>query len=209
MPSGSGFGALSAHAEAGAAGAPALSPPCGGAPPIAVRPLSPADFDTVKAAHAQLFPIDYDDGFYQKATHGLDRIFSWGAFVQGPGGGGGCSGGGEELIGFVTARMVRLHECDTQDRHLMGLVSLVLDHDCVVYILTLGVLDAWRGRGIASRLIGFVTQHAAEARCRAVFLHVITYNDAAIRLYSRASFTCAGAPPGAGTACVAAYAAPS
>lgn len=31
--------------------------------------------------------------------------------------------------------------------------------------------------------------------CRAVFLHVITYNDAAIRLYSRAGFTCNGHLP--------------
>jgi hypothetical protein len=190
-------------------------------PQIAVRPLTPDDFDIVKvsrsaaslrlcmlkvaacafippqhilttralptppprrhrpqAAHAQLFPIDYDDGFFRKATHGLDRIFSWGAFAEfavGGGGGvgaGGRAGGGfddggsskthslngssinqyshpyngtsisskplngssnvsdhqnsssgldgwkrgagQQLVGFITARVVRLHECDTQ-----------------------------------------------------------------------------------------------
>lgn len=26
-----------------------------------------------QAAHGKLFPIDYDDGFFHKATNGLDR----------------------------------------------------------------------------------------------------------------------------------------
>lgn len=46
----------------------------------------------------------------------------------------------------------------------MGLLSMVLDHDTVIYILTLGVVDAWRGRGIASQLIGLVSRHAAATR---------------------------------------------
>jgi GNAT superfamily N-acetyltransferase len=47
----------------------------------------------------------------------------------------------------------------------MGLLSMVLDHECVVYILTLGVVDGWQGRGIASRLIRLVSQYAADTRC--------------------------------------------
>jgi GNAT superfamily N-acetyltransferase len=47
----------------------------------------------------------------------------------------------------------------------MGLGALVLDHDAAAYVLTLGVLDGWRGRGLALRLIGLVAQYAAEARC--------------------------------------------
>jgi hypothetical protein len=61
----------------------------------------------------------------------------------------------------------------------MGLLSLVLDHDSAVYILTLGVVDGWRGRGIASRLIRLVTQYAAETRwaawrcaCSFLYAHV-------------------------------------
>ncbi|GBF94521.1 histone acetyltransferase-like [Raphidocelis subcapitata] len=157
---------------------------------VFVRPLAPEDLGCVKAAHNALFPIDYDDAFFNKAVRGLDRIFSWGAFAASPG-----APGGGELVGFVTARLVKLHECETHDRALMGLSSLVLDHDCVAYILTLGVLDGWRGRGLALRLIGLVGAHAAATRARAVFLHVISYNAAAIRLYSRAGFACAGRLP--------------
>ena len=41
---------------------------------------------------------------------------------------------------------------------------MVLDHDNVVDILTLGVVDGWQGRGIAPRLIRLVSQYAADTR---------------------------------------------
>jgi GNAT superfamily N-acetyltransferase len=112
----------------------------------------------------------------------------------------------------------------------MGLMSAVLDHDRVLYFLTLGVLEGHRHRGIASSLVATARQHACETRwawpqqgrgrcvdaytharthacmyltaswvgvrapvaaagrCRAVFLHVIAYNNAALGLYSRQGF---------------------
>eukprot|EP00775_Hariotina_reticulata_P008011 gene8011-8209_t len=147
------------------------------------RPLQPDDFAAVKAAHAALFPIDYDDGFFHKATNGVDRIWSCAAFVIG-------SFGEEQLAGFITAKKVHLFECDTTDRQHMQLLSPVLDHDHAFYILTLGVLEAYRHQGVASHLINSVCQHAYDSRCRAVFLHVITYNTAAMALYMRAGFQC-------------------
>lgn len=46
----------------------------------------------------------------------------------------------------------------------MGLLSPVLDHDRVLYIMTLGVVEGQRNRGIASSLISIACQHAYEAR---------------------------------------------
>jgi len=46
----------------------------------------------------------------------------------------------------------------------MGLLSPVLDHDRVLYIMTLGVVEGQRNRGIASTLISIACQHAYEAR---------------------------------------------
>lgn len=38
----------------------------------------------LQEAHARLFPIDYDDNFYSKAVHGLDRwAAGWQARRQG------------------------------------------------------------------------------------------------------------------------------
>lgn len=47
----------------------------------------------------------------------------------------------------------------------MGLLSGVLDHDPVLYVMTLGVLEAHRHRGLATNLIAIACQHAYETRC--------------------------------------------
>lgn len=46
----------------------------------------------------------------------------------------------------------------------MGLLSAVLDHDRVLYIMTLGVIEGHRHRGLASTLIAVACQHAYETR---------------------------------------------
>ena len=56
----------------------------------------------------------------------------------------------------------------------------------VMYILTLGTAHGHRRRGVAQRLLDEAVAYAETAngyRCAAVFLHVVTYNDAAIRFY--------------------------
>jgi ribosomal protein S18 acetylase RimI-like enzyme len=49
---------------------------------LSFRPLQPSDLDEVRAAHRDLFPLDYDDDFFVKATSGADRIFSYAAFQE-------------------------------------------------------------------------------------------------------------------------------
>jgi len=53
---------------------------------------------------------------------------------------------------------------ELQDRQHMQLLSPVLDHDNALYILTLGVLEAYRHQGVASQLINNVCQQAYEGR---------------------------------------------
>lgn len=52
-----------------------------------------------------------------------------------------------------------------QDRHHLGLTSRAHDNEALMYVLTLGVSDAWRKRGIASCMLDEVWQHAAHERC--------------------------------------------
>lgn len=48
--------------------------------------------------------------------------------------------------------------------------------------------QSYRNAGIASRLVRLVVRHAAEAGCRCVYLHVISYNTTAIAFYRRLGF---------------------
>jgi ribosomal protein S18 acetylase RimI-like enzyme len=148
---------------------------------VTYRPLCPQDFSDLKALHEQLFPLDYEDNFYSKAVGSQEHIFSWAAFVRQ----GSCD---EQLVGFVTARTCDLAECNPTDRHAMGLASKLLDDQKVVYILTLGVAPGHRKQGIASQLLQRVVAKATRMICRAVYLHVVSYNTAAISFYERNYF---------------------
>lgn len=74
--------------------------------------------------------------------------------------------------------------CSKDDSHSCRL----LDQEEILYILTLGVAEGWRGLGIASTLIQSAVRYAAQRAARAVYLHVISYNVPAICLYARAGF---------------------
>lgn len=64
----------------------------------------------------------------------------------------------EELVGFITARVCLLHECNSTDRVLMNLNSAYLDGQRVLYILTLGVLESARQQGIGSALLRLILE---------------------------------------------------
>merc|ERR1712216_928257 len=65
----------------------------------------------------------------------------------------------------------------------------------LAYILTLGVADGFRRRGLARELLSRLIQYCDDSRnskaasIKAVYLHVVTYNAAAIQLYESMNFT--------------------
>jgi ribosomal-protein-alanine N-acetyltransferase len=62
-------------------------------------------------------------------------------------------------------------------------------------ILSLGVLPAWRHRGIARRLLGATAERAAGSGARRLFLEVAADNHAARALYLREGFARVGRRP--------------
>ncbi|XP_028753334.1 histone acetyltransferase MCC1 isoform X1 [Neltuma alba] len=153
-----------------------------GRPKICYRPILPSDLDTIEHLHGKLFPIRYESLFFQDVVNGHD-IVSWGAVDRSR-----PEGQKDELIGFVTARIVLAKESEIVD--ILGYDSSKSDQT-LIYILTLGVVEAYRNLGIASSLIREVIKYASSIpTCRAVYLHVISYNNAAIFLYKKMSFKC-------------------
>ncbi|XP_059667424.1 histone acetyltransferase MCC1-like isoform X2 [Cornus florida] len=151
-------------------------------PIISYRPIRSSDLEVVEKIHGDLFPIRYEPEFFQNVVNGRE-IVSWGAVDSNR-----PNGQRDELIGFVTARIVLAKESEIED--LLRFDSSKSDQT-LVYILTLGVVESYRNLGIASSLIREVIKYASSLpTCRAVYLHVISYNNPAIHLYQKMSFQC-------------------
>lgn len=153
-----------------------------GHPTICYRPIRPSDLMILEQLHAAVFPIRYESEFFQNAVNAHD-IVSWGAVDRSR-----SDGGSDELIGFVTVRIVLARESEIGD--FLSYDSSRSDQT-LVYILTLGVVEAYRNFGIASSLIRAVIKYASSIQsCLAVYLHVISYNNPAIHLYKKMAFKC-------------------
>lgn len=151
-------------------------------PEISYRPIRPSDLDVLRELHEALFPVKYETEFFLNVVHG-HGIISWAAVDTSRAG---CLH--DEIVGFVTTRVVSTAEVDTTG--MLGYELANAEKD-LVYILTLGVIKSYRNLGIASSLIHRVLDYASTIpTCRAVYLHVISYNVNAISFYKKNSFRC-------------------
>ncbi|CAL9230572.1 unnamed protein product [Arabidopsis halleri] len=151
-------------------------------PTICFRPINPSDLERLEQIHRDIFPIRYESEFFQNVVNGGD-IVSWAAIDRSR-----PDGHSEELIGFVTAKIVLAKESEISD---LIRYDSSKGEETLVYILTLGVVETYRKRGIAKSLINEVVKYTSGIPvCRGVYLHVIAHNNPAIRLYKRMSFRC-------------------
>lgn len=151
-------------------------------PSLLYRPIRPSDLQILQNIHSDLFPIRYEAEFFHNVVTGHD-IVSWGAVDRSR-----PSPQCDELVGFITVKTVLAKDSEISD--LVRGDSSTLDRT-LIYILTLGVVESYRNHGIASALIKEVIKYASTiSTCRAVYLHVISYNTPAIHLYKKMSFKC-------------------
>lgn len=144
------------------------------------RELSHRDDAEVRALHAEWFPVRYDDQYYDAVVNG--GFTSIAAMYR--------SGRSGYILGLGTLQ--------TDFRSLRFDMPYVLDgpnvEDRVAYIPTLGVIDEYRRKGLASELLRRCINKVRSCRpapkqaIDAIYLHVATYNDPAIRLYERTGF---------------------
>lgn len=157
-----------------------LDPGAAHRPTIIYRPIQPSDFEVLEQIHAALFPIRYEREFFLDVVNG-HGIVSWAAVDISR-----LDGQNDELIGFVTTRIIPATESEIEDllRYDPSRKNQIL-----VYILTLGVVEHYRNLGIATSLVREVIKYASSMpSCRAVYLHVIAYNQPAISFYKKMLF---------------------
>jgi ribosomal protein S18 acetylase RimI-like enzyme len=139
--------------------------------------VSPDELAEIRALHAEWFPVDYAEDFYESIIQSTD-ILSIIADVN------------EKIVGLATVAIRRSETRYNFSGDLLPFLGLGGSDKTVAYILTLGVVDELRGRGIASELLRQVVKEVPlkDPMCGVIFLHVIEYNKTAMRMYRRNGF---------------------
>ena len=170
---------------------------------IIYKPLTKENLTEVKNLHKEWFPINYDDDFFEEILFDNGkRYFTIGAFYN---------------INFKdnTNKEIILGSAFCEHEYIVDRLNKYIDIDIIdeeykdlnknkfeeltkcfkcqyykcIYIMTIGVLDEFRKMNIGSNLIKYIYNIALEIdNCIGVYLHVICYNDIAIKFYKKNNF---------------------
>ncbi|CAJ1327314.1 unnamed protein product [Effrenium voratum] len=170
---------------------------------LGFRPLQASDMEEMMALHQEWFPVSYDQDFFKKSVEG--QLYSMVAtFPASPSSS--SAAPEESILGMITMSTYCEHHseaigqvlgmdceavCDRKRRRTPAAVEEGEKHaGALAYILTLGIADGFRRRGLARELLrrsmDYVEKDLPEVQ--AIFLHVVTYNEAAIQLYESSRF---------------------
>mmetsp|Transcript_19979 Transcript_19979/g.29605 ORF Transcript_19979/g.29605 Transcript_19979/m.29605 type:complete len:167 (-) Transcript_19979:138-638(-) len=128
--------------------------------PIEYGAITPENVEELRKVNAACFPVSYNAGFYREIAVRRDDRLNKFAFYSG------------KVVGAVCTRL----EPISNNRHRL-------------YIMTLGVLAAYRGREVGTQLIQSILDYFEEERdgklatVDEICLHVQTSNEDAIRFY--------------------------
>ena len=158
------------------------------------RAVEPQDREQVQALHERWFPVKYEKAFYDALIHNKmaysgEPLYTCVAVRKrySHGYGDAAENHHEEIIACVVGSFVPTSKLSHRMQSL--LVSDRQRFSRLFYIMTLGTVTKYRGAGLGSIMVQkCVEQVERELRCGVLYLHVITYNKAAIRLYEKLGF---------------------
>ena len=169
---------------------------------IIYKPLSLSDLPEIKNLHKEWFPIDYDDEYFKKIFNNKNKnYFTIAAYytLENPS----DKNIKEIIIGIAmceyrgvsdyfvkhTSKMAIQKICDNIDFNEEVYSYLKCQDYCVIYIMTIGVIDEFRKLNIGTNLIYKICEIAlCEYLCIGVYLDVVDYNKSAIQFYEKNGF---------------------
>ncbi|XP_057758396.1 histone acetyltransferase MCC1-like isoform X1 [Arachis stenosperma] len=162
-------------------------------PGIRLRPLLLSDLATLLDIHDKIFPHGNEDPslFYEQMLSNEDsddKMMTLGAVDSSR-----PDDKSDEIIGYVvTTKIVNASDSEIADNIVAaGESSDKLDNKSLVYVMWLGVLEAYRNRGIGTYLMREVIKYASRIpTCVGIYLHAVAENKAAIKLYKKLKFKC-------------------
>ncbi|KAJ1639525.1 acyl-CoA N-acyltransferase, partial [Pavlovales sp. CCMP2436] len=135
--------------------------------------------EVLRDFHEAIFPVRFEYDFFSQLAAG--RLHTLGAY----------SGEDAQLIGIVVWDFVTSAQADEMDGPLLSRLvgSGVAPGGLALYIMTLGVRVDLRRRGLGRRLLQECMDSArARAGCVCAYLHTLSTNERAIRMYEKALF---------------------
>ncbi|KAJ8319338.1 hypothetical protein KUTeg_004429 [Tegillarca granosa] len=143
---------------------------------VQLRFLCPDDIQEVKRLCTEWFPIEYPDSWYEDITSSR-RFYSLAATYH------------SRIIGIIVTEIklksvMNKEDSDILAKHFPPTVQ-------VAYILSLGVVIDFRRHGIASLLLDSLIQYLTSKEsydCKALYLHVLSSNQIAIKFYEKRRF---------------------
>lgn len=91
------------------------------------------------------------------------------------------------VVGVIVGAFMSISETNIQS--LKKLVRNPKTHDRLFYIMTLGSSHSMRRKGLSTKLVSDCIRLVRQVKdCGAIYLHVITHNDAAIQFYEKLGF---------------------
>uniref|UniRef100_A0A8R1HRY2 N-alpha-acetyltransferase 60 n=1 Tax=Caenorhabditis japonica TaxID=281687 RepID=A0A8R1HRY2_CAEJA len=150
---------------------PQILKPSSLAESLTLRSLCTWDREAVESLCNESFPIQYPDCWYDEVVSG--GLQSTGLFDQG------------NLAAMIVSETKCLYDCNLEDQGILA------DSNAqVMYILSIAVSKKFRRLGLATRLLSHLFSALVEQPPypRAVFLHVLSTNSAALSFYKMHGF---------------------
>ena len=146
---------------------------------ITLRLLTPNDVDVLKGLCSDWFPIKYPDTWFNLITSDK-KFFSLSAIING------------NIVAVLVAEIKPRWQVQKEDSDLLA--SSFSTTTMVAYLLSLGVHRQYRRHGIASFLFHNFLLHLSNLTyengtvVKAIYLHVLCSNSAAINFYEKLGF---------------------
>ena len=146
---------------------------------IIFRGVKSDDLKELKDLHTECFPIQYDDIFFENICNGKGfkntELFSEVAIeVE-----------SSRMVGCILGQFVKTKKC--QDGYFFSEFEDPAKE--IFYILTLGLREDYRRSGLGTKLLKSCLNYAKiNTKCGAIYLHVIHYNQGAVRFYEKNGF---------------------
>ena len=162
---------------------------------IYYRQLTSVDIPELINLHKEWFPFEYNEVFFNDIVNGGSnrQVLNIGACIK--------INGIEYIVGSILCEIYKESKENTDKMLPFKYAPFEFctrscyDIFCcqpieLCYVLLLGVIDECRKIGLASKLIADLTKKVKQVnpKCKGLYLHVLDYNNAAIKCYIKNGF---------------------